>query len=191
MEVQYQSNAGVLADKAWPQTGIARNIILMLAGSWLIAMTAQIALPIGPVPITGQTFGVLLIAALLGSRLGAGSVAAYLVQGAMGMPFFAGGMAGTAVFAGPTAGYLVGFIAAAFVVGWLAERGWDRTPARTVAMMLGGTAVIYAFGLLWLSRFTGWDNVLTLGMIPFLPGDLLKVMLAAVMLPTGWKLLGR
>jgi len=191
MDVQYQSNVGVMADKAWPQTGMARNIILMLAGSWLIAMTAQIALPIGPVPITGQTFGVLLIAALLGSRLGAGSVVAYLIQGAMGLPFFAGGMAGTAVFAGPTAGYLIGFIAAAFVVGWLAERGWDRTPARTVAMMLLGTAVIYAFGLIWLSTFTGWANVLTLGMVPFLPGDILKVMLAAVMLPTGWKLLGR
>lgn len=191
MKMQYQSNTGVMADKAWPQTGMARNIILMLAGSWLIAMTAQIALPIGPVPITGQTFGVLLIAALLGSRLGAGSVVTYLIQGAMGMPFFAGGMAGTAVFAGPTAGYLVGFIAAAFVVGWLAERGWDRSPARTVAMMLLGTAVIYAFGLIWLSTFTGWANVLTLGMVPFLPGDILKVMLAAVMLPTGWKLLGR
>jgi biotin transport system substrate-specific component len=191
MDVQYQSNAGVMADKAWPQTSMARNIILMLAGSWLIAMTAQIALPIGPVPITGQTFGVLLIAALLGSRLGAGSVITYLIQGAMGLPFFAGGMAGTAVFAGPTAGYLIGFIAAAFVVGWLAERGWDRSPARTVVMMLLGTAVIYAFGLLWLSTFTGWANVLTLGMVPFLPGDILKVMLAAVMLPTGWKLLGR
>ena len=191
MKVQYQSSVGVMADNVWPKTGIARNIILMLAGSWLIAMTAQIALPIGPVPITGQTFGVLLIAALLGSRLGAGSVVTYLIQGAMGLPFFAGGMAGTAVFAGPTAGYLIGFIAAAFVVGWLAERGWDRTPARTVAMMLLGTAVIYAFGLLWLSTFTGWNNVITLGMVPFLPGDILKVMLAAVMLPTGWKLLGR
>lgn len=191
MKVQYQSSVGVMADKAWPKTGMARNIILMLAGSWLIAMTAQIALPIGPVPITGQTFGVLLIAALLGSRLGAGSVITYLIQGAMGLPFFAGGMAGTAVFAGPTAGYLIGFIAAAFVVGWLAERGWDRTPGRTVAMMLLGTAVIYAFGLVWLSTFTGLANALTLGMVPFLPGDILKVMLAAVMLPTGWKLLGR
>ena len=191
MKVQVQSNTGVMADSVWPKTGMARNIILMLAGSWLLAMTAQIALPIGPVPITGQTFGVLLIAALLGSRLGAGSVIAYLVQGAMGLPFFAGGMGGTAVLIGPTAGYLVGFVVAAFVVGWLAERGWDRTAGRTVAMMLLGTAVIYAFGLPWLAQFTGWEHVLTLGMIPFIPGDILKVMLAAVMLPTGWKLLGK
>ncbi len=186
--MKYQLNADVLAEKVWPQTGMARNIILVLAGSWLIAMTAQITLPIGPVPITGQTLGVLLIAALLGSRLGAGSVLAYLAQGAAGLPFFAGGMGGTAVFVGPTAGYLVGSVVAAFVVGWLAERGWDRTPARTVVVMLLGTAVITLFGLLWLAQFTGWGNVLALGMIPFIPGDILKVMMAAVLLPTMWKL---
>ncbi len=185
--MKIQMNTGVLVDKAWPQTGAMRNIILVLAGSWLIAMTAQIVLPIGPVPITGQTFGVLFIAALLGSRLGAGSVIAYLMQGAMGLPFFAGGMGGPAVFTAPTAGYLIGFVVAAFVVGWLAERGWDRTVGRTVAMMLLGTAVITIFGLPWLAQFTGWKHVLAFGFIPFIPGDVAKVILAATLLPTAWK----
>ncbi len=109
----------------------------------------------------------------------------------MGLPFFAGGAAGAAVFAGPTAGYLVGFVVAAYVVGALCERGWDRNVGSAVVAMLIGTALIYAFGLPWLARFTGWDQVLQLGMLPFLPGDILKVILAAVLLPAGWKLLGR
>ncbi len=189
--MQIQINSDVLVNKMWPQTGITRSIILMAAGSWLIAMTAQITFPILPVPITGQTFGVLIIAALLGSRLGVGAVLAYLMQGAMGMPFFAGGMGGTAVFLGPTAGYLVGFAAAALVVGSLAERGWDRTFERTAGMMLMGTAVITLFGLLWLAQFTSWQQAFTLGAMPFIPSDILKILLAAALLPAGSELLGK
>ncbi len=170
------------------------DLALILAGSLLIALSAQLAvkLPFSPVPITGQTLAVLLIGALLGRRRGALAVVVYIGQGVLGLPVFAGGAAGWARLAGPTGGYLVGFVLAAYVVGLLAERGWDRRPATTVAAMALGNAVIYACGLVWLSGFVGgMDKALTLGMTPFLVGDLLKIALAAVLLPAGWKVLGR
>ncbi len=187
---QSNSQPTYLANALWPGSGVVREVILILAGSLLIALTAQISLPMWPVPVTGQTFGVLLVAALLGRR-GALSVVLYLFEGAMGLPFFAGGLAGPAVLVGPTAGYLAGFVVAAYVVGALCERGWDRNVGSAVVAMLIGTGLIYACGLPWLAQFTGWDQVLQLGMLPFLPGDILKVILAAVLLPAGWKLLGR
>ena len=178
-----------LAGVVWPEASLLRDVALVLAGSWLIALTAQIELPMWPVPVTGQTFGVLLVAALLGSRRGVAAILAYLTQGALGLPFFAGGAAGFAVLVGPTAGYLAGFVPAAFVVGYLCERGWDRRVGTAVLAMILGNVVIYLFGVSWLATFVGWDQVLTLGLIPFIPGDILKVLLTAVMLPLGWKLL--
>ena len=186
-----QKSPSFLAAAVWPQTSWVRDLILVLAGSWLIALTAHISFSIGPVPMTGQTFGVLLVGALLGSRRGAASVMAYLAQGFAGLPVFAGGAATTAVLAGPTAGYLLGFLPAAFVVGWLCERGWDRQMGTAVIAMLLGNLLIYAFGLPWLSRFVGWNQVLPLGLMPFIPGDILKVVLAAIVMPSGWKLLQR
>ena len=180
----------VLAQALWPTSGLLRDVVLVLVGSWLVALLAQIQVPMWPVPITGQTLGVLLVGALLGSRLGATSMIAYIMQGAMGLPFFAGGAAGTAVLVGPTAGYLAGFVVAAFVVGWLAERSWDRHMGKAVLAMLIGNLIIYAIGLAWLSRFTGLDTVLSVGMIPFIPGDIIKTIIAAGLLPLGWKLLG-
>ncbi len=181
----------VLIEALWPSSGLVRDLVLVLAGSWLVALLAQIQIPMWPVPVTGQTLGVLLVGALLGSRLGATSMIAYLVQGAIGLPFFAGGAAGTAVLVGPTAGYLAGFVVAAFVVGWLAERGWDRHMGTAVLAMIIGNVIIYTLGLAWLSRFTGLETVLSVGMIPFIPGDILKIIIAAGLLPLGWKLLGR
>ncbi|KAA3664965.1 MAG: biotin transporter BioY [Chloroflexi bacterium] len=186
-----QKSPSFLAGAVWPQHSLLRDVIFVLAGSWLIALTAQLSFTIGPVPITGQTFGVLLVGALLGSRRGAASVLAYLAQGFAGLPVFAGGAATTAVLAGPTAGYLLGFLPAALVVGWLCERGWDRRVETAVIAMLLGNLIIYAFGLPLLSRFVGWDQVLQLGLIPFIPGDILKVLLAAILMPSGWKLLQR
>ena len=142
----------LFAEAIWPQTGLAREIALVLTGSWLIALSAQVEIPFWPVPLTGQTFGVLLIAALLGSRRGALTVLTYLVQGAMGLPVFTGGTAGIVKFAGPTGGYLIGFVVAAFVVGWLSERGWDRHVAAAAVAMLVGKVTIYAFGLPWLAN---------------------------------------
>lgn len=128
-------------------TGLIYDILLILAGSAFIALTAQVSFNIGPVPITGQTFGVLLTAALLGSKRGLAAVAAYLIEGAfMNLPVFASATFGAAVLAGPTGGYLLGFLPAAFVVGWLAERGWDRSFGKTVVAMILGNLIIYAIG---------------------------------------------
>ena len=183
----------VMIDTVWPATGAWREVALILGGSLLIALSAQVRifLPFSPVPITAQTFVVLLLGALYGSRRGPITVVTYLVLGAIGLPVFAGGAAGAARLVGPTAGYLLGFVAAAFVVGILSERGWDRRPIKTAASMIIGNAIIYAFGAVWLSRFMGWDAVLGAGVIPFLAGDALKIVLAATLLPLGWRIIGR
>ena len=176
----------VLAQIFWPEGSLVQTVLLMLAGSWLIALTAQIQLSLWPVPVTGQTFGVLFIAALLGSRRGAGSVLLYLTQGVLGLPFFAAGGAGIVVLAGPTAGYLLGFVPAAYLVGWLAERGWDRQVGTAVFAMILGNVVIYVCGLLWLARFLPSAQLFTAGLFPFIPGDILKIVLASLALPGGW-----
>jgi biotin transport system substrate-specific component len=169
----------VLYDFAW-----------VVGGSLFIALCARIAvfLPFSPVPVTGQTLAVLLTGALLGSRRGPLSVMTYLAAGTAGLPFFAGGAVGFARLAGPTGGYLMGFVLAAFVTGLLAERGWDRRVPTTVLLMGVGTVVVYAFGLAWLAKFVGPDKVLALGLYPFLLGEVAKVACAVVLLPSAWRL---
>jgi biotin transport system substrate-specific component len=165
---------------------------LIAAGSALIALSAQVALPLpfSPVPVTGQTFGVLLVASLLGRVRGTAAVLAYLAEGVAGFPVFAGAAAGPAALLGPTGGYLAGFALGAYVCGGLAERGWDRTPLRAAASMILGNLAIFALALPWLARFVGAPNVWALGFWPFLPGDIVKIGLAAALLPLGWKALG-
>jgi len=182
-----------MIEVVWPRAGVAREVALVLGGALLIALAAQlqIPLPFSPVPVTGQTFAVLLLGALYGSKRGPAAVLAYVILGAMGLPVFAGGASGVARLIGPTAGYLVGFLAAAFVVGTLAERGWDRRAGTTAAAMLLGNLVVYVAGVMWLSRFVGWDKVLATGVLPFLPGDALKIALATLLLPAGWRLVRR
>jgi biotin transport system substrate-specific component len=182
-----------MIEAVWPRPGVAREVVLVLGGAILIALAAQIQIPLpfSPVPVTGQTFAVLLLGALYGSKRGAATVLTYLVLGTVGFPVFAGGAAGAARLMGPTAGYLVGFIAAAFVVGALAERGWDRRPWTTAGAMILGNLIVYAVGVAWLARFVGWDKVLATGVLPFLAGDALKIALAMLLLPAGWRLLGR
>ena len=169
------------------------DMALVVGGSLVVAMSAQVAIPLpfSPVPISAQTLAVLLMGALLGSRRGALCLATYVLEGAAGLPVFAGGRGGIVHLLGPTGGYLVGFIAAAFAVGLLAERGWDRRVSTTLLMMLLGNALIYVFGLPWLARFVGGERVLALGLLPFIPGDLLKLTLSAALLPSGWKVLAR
>lgn len=166
---------------------------LVMGGSLFVALCAQIAvfLPFTPVPVTGQTMGVLLTGALLGSRRGALSLLLYLAEGIAGLPVFSAGRFGLAFLLGTSGGYLVGFIAAAALVGWLAERGWDRRPWSTAGAMLIGNMAIYAFALPWLARFMAADAVLVGGLYPFIPGDLIKIALAMVALPSGWRLLGQ
>ena len=125
------------------------DLALILAGSALIALSAQVAfpLPFSPVPVTGQTFGVLLVASLLGRARGTAAVLAYLAEGAAGLPVFAGAAAGPAKLIGPTGGYLTGFVLGAYVCGWLAERGWDRTPFKTTISMILGNIAIFVVAL--------------------------------------------
>lgn len=169
------------------------DALLVLSGSLIVAVLAQIRIPLPftPVPLTGQTLGVLLVAAVLGRSRGAVSLALYLLAGLLGLPVFAGGPLGLARLLGPTGGYLVGFIAAAILVGYLAERGLDRDWKRVSVMYSIGMAVIYVFGLGWLAHFTGVQNAFTAGLLPFLPGDLLKAVCAASLLPVARRLVDR
>ena len=172
---------------------ILREIVLVVTGSILIAFAAQFyfPLPFSPVPITGQTFAVLLLAALYGHNRGGLTVLTYLILGIAGRPVFASGTFGIATIIGPTGGYLVGFLPAAYIVGFLSKKGWDRKVWTTATSMIIGNVVIYLVGTTWLSRFVGWDNVLQTGLIPFLIGDGAKIVLATLLLPTGWKLINR
>jgi biotin transport system substrate-specific component len=170
----------------------AAEAMLVAGGAALVALAAQLRvdLPFTPVPITGQTFAVLLVGAALGSARGASSLALYLVLGAAGLPFFAGGRCCAVTLLGPTGGYLLSYPVAAWVVGRLAERGWDRRFGTAVLAMLAGSAVIYAGGVSWLALFVGWERTLWAGLVPFLPGDLLKLLAAAALLPIAWKVVG-
>lgn len=171
-----------------------RGLALIVAFSLLTALSAQVAIPLPwtVVPITGQTFAVLLTGALLGSRLGALAMIAYLIEGASGLPFFAAGGSGLArLLFSPTSGYLLSYPAAAFVVGLLAERGWDRRFVTAAAAMALGSVVILLGGWAWLSRFVAPAAAWQMGVAPFLIGDLVKIALAALVLPSGWALLKR
>jgi len=166
---------------------LAGQAFLVLAGSALIALSAQVSIPLYPVPVTGQTLVVLMIGMAFGSRLGAATLAAYLFEGAMGMPVFANGGAGLAVIAGPTGGYLVGFLLAATLTGWLAERGMGRGMISTGLTMIAGMAVIYACGATWLAGFVGGPGVaIAKGVLPFLYGDALKLVVAVIAMPLAW-----
>lgn len=171
------------------QAGIY-DLSLILGGSLLIGLCAKLRIQIGPVPITGQTLAVLMLAALLGARRGALAVIAYLAQGLAGLPVFAM-INGPMAFTGPTGGYLIGFIPAAYVTGLLAEKGWDRQFITTALAMALGNVIIYACGLTHLCILTGGvsKTVLTAGLVPFIPGDILKIIVAATFLPSAWKLL--
>jgi biotin transport system substrate-specific component len=170
-----------------------RSVGLVFAFSLLMALAAQLRIPIGPVPITGQTFVVLLTGALLGSRLGAAAMIVYIIEGAIGLPFFSGGRGGLIHLFGPTGGYLVAFPAAAFVTGAFAEHGWDRRFLTAVAAMAIGSLVILLAGWSWFSIVTNSSlaTAFEVTVKPFLIGDVVKIVLAAAVLPTGWALLKR
>lgn len=167
----------------------------------LTAVLAQVRIPLGftPVPITGQTFAVLLAGAALGARRGAASQALYVALGAIGLPFFAGGDGGWAVATGPTAGYLVGFVVAAALVGHLAEQGQDRRMASAIPAFVAGTVVIHSLGAAWLAHSlgipltgeAGASSAISLGVAPFIVGDVVKAAAAGLLLPAAWRLADR
>lgn len=167
------------------------RVALILSFTFVIAALAQFAfyLPFTPVPVTGQTLGVLLAAATLGSRRGAICLGIYLLEGLCGLPFFAGGRSGPTVLFGPTGGYLIGFVVAAYGVGYLCEKGFDRNWKTSLPVFLVGHFLIFSIGLFWLSFFVGWKNALTAGLWPFIPGEILKTIFAAIMLPSAWRFL--
>jgi biotin transport system substrate-specific component len=183
----------------FPKESIVRQALLVVAAVVFIGLAAQVTWNYPfietkagePVPITGQTFAVLLTGALLGARLGTAAVLAYLAAGVAGAPVFADWSRYYTTFAGATGGYLIGFLPAAFIVGWFAERGWDRS-SWILLLMLVANAVIYVPGLIWLDRWfdiMGFKvDTLDAGLWPFIPGDLAKLVAAALVLPAGWSL---
>ncbi|MBF0498817.1 MAG: biotin transporter BioY [Candidatus Riflebacteria bacterium] len=181
----------VFADVFPASRGLVRDIALIILGSIIVALSARLEIPFVPVSVTGQTFGVLLVGILLGKERGAASLIMYIAEGCLGLPVFAGGAAGFAHLMGPTGGYLIGMVAAAWITGAFAEMGWDRRCTTTAAAMLFGNIAIYVFGLPWLAKFTGWKCVMSAGLIPFIPGDLVKLIIAALIIPRGWNLLSK
>ncbi|WP_432285910.1 biotin transporter BioY [Aminobacter sp. BA135] len=167
------------------------DIVAVVAGSLLLTASAKIQVPFYPVPMTMQTLVVIGLGLALGPVRGTAAVALYLAQGALGLPVFAGtpekGI-GLAYMTGPTGGYLAGYLPAAVLAGWLAERGWDRNAVTAMLAALLAGAVIYVPGLLWLGNVVGWDKpVLAFGLYPFISGDVMKAVLAAIAFPAAWK----
>lgn len=172
---------------------VVRNAVLVLAGAGLTGLAAQVSIPIeplSPVPVSLQTFAVLLVGAALGPWRGLASMALYLVAGLVGVPWFAGGTHGAG---GASFGYVIGFVVAAGLVGELARRRGDRTPLRTAGTMVVGNLAVYAFGVAWLVAVAGLGPVkaLVVGVLPFLVGDAIKIALAAGVLPGTWALVRR
>ena len=193
-----------LAGLGRPESGIGRAIyfpLLAILGSVAIGAAAQFQVPFYPVPMTLQTLAVLIVGGAFGWRLGAATVLLYLLEGAAGIPFFAGGAAGPAVLIGPTGGYLWGFVIQAALVGWLAERGFDRSAGKMLIATLLGGAILYIPGIFWLTLWImqaktmyapqAFEAALAGGLYPFVLGDIVKAALAAMSFPAAWMLLDR
>lgn len=210
MTVNAQTQPTTLASAIWPDsasptaTRLVRAVVLAVLGSLFVAASAQVQVPLWPVPVTGQTFGVLVVGLVLGWRLGGAALLLYIAEGSAGLPVFAKFAAGPAVMAGPTGGYIVGFVLAAAIVGYFAQRGWDRNVWLTGLAMLVGNIAIYVLGLAWLTNFyagvgaqyvasagaeTAVGAAIAKGLMPFLVGDAIKLALAAALMPVAWRLL--
>ncbi len=190
---------GTLADALWPRMGVLpkdllRDLVLIVGFAVLVALCgrARFFLPDNPVPITMQTFGVLMTGAALGSWRGTFSLLLFYFVGMAGLPVFQGGGNGWSyVTDSPTGGYLIGFVAAGCVTGFLAERGWSR--GNSLWALLVGSVVLYIPGILWLGAkgYVPWGEVLSKGLYPFIPGDLLKMLMVGIVLPSAWTLANR
>ncbi|MBC8037460.1 MAG: biotin transporter BioY [Rhizobiales bacterium] len=199
-------NANLLASRIWPATGeasLSRAAILAVLGSLFVALAAQISVPMFPVPMTMQTLAVLAVGGAYGMRLGAGTLALYAIEGAVGLPVFANFQAGLFLPTGEifaTGGFIIGFILAAGLVGYLVEKGWGSSVVKLSCAMLLGAAILYIPGLVWLATWLGllkgmdataaMSVALTSGLLPFIPGDIVKAVLAALAFPAAFSMLG-
>ncbi len=170
-----------------------REVVLAVLGALTIGVAAQAAIPLPwtPVPISLQTLALSLIGATMGSRRGVMTVLTYLLMGCMGLPVFAKGACGAAHLIGPTGGYLIGYIGTAWLTGFLVERGLSDRPWKVLIAMIAGQTLLFSLGLLWLAQFIGADRVLMAGLIPFLPGDAIKLSIAAMCLPGARKVVNK
>lgn len=189
--------AGVQANLAqvlWPSDRALRHLVLIAIGSVALTLSAKLQFPFWPVPMTMQTYVVLVLGMAYGTRLGVATVLIYLAQGALGLPVFAGtperGI-GIAYMVGPTGGYLVGFVAAAALAGVLAARGWDRSAPRTLLAMALAHLVIFIPGVAWLETSIGWERALAVGVVPFIGATVVKTLLGVATLPLAWRIVGR
>ena len=182
---------GLPTDRLGRTRGLARTAALVILGSLLITASAKVQAPLWPVPVTMQSLVVLLVGVAYGSRLGAATVLAYLAQGLAGLPVFAGAGAGPAYMAGPTGGFLLGFLLAATCAGCLAERGWNRSPARVAAVLCLGHALLFAPGVAWLAVLFGGSKAVAIGLTPFLAGSVVKVALGTALVAAAGPLLRR
>ena len=189
------SSAATLRLAALPRVGLLTDLALVAAGAGLIAASAQVSIPLPftPVPVTGQTFAVLLVGASLGTIRGGSSALLYVLIGIAGAPVYADGTHGWSAITGATGGYLLGFILAATLTGRLAEQRWDRRFSSALGAILTGNLIIFLTGLTWLAIVLGTslEQTLEYGLYPFIPGEILKLYLAATLLPTAWRLLAK
>jgi biotin transport system substrate-specific component len=178
-----------LASRFWPETSsLASKALLAIVGSMIVAVAAHISVPMLPVPMTLQTLAVLAIGATFGARLGAATLALYALEGAAGLPVFAPVADGYPGLLGPTGGYIIGFVFAAALVGYLVERGWGRNVGKLFLACLAGAVVLYVPGLLWLGSYVGAEKVFEYGFNPFVMGDIVKAAVVALGVPAAWNL---
>lgn len=177
-----------LVDQVVPR-GLVTDVALVAGGAALTGLLAQVAIPLWPVPITGQTLAVLLVGSALGATRGALSMLAYAMLGVVGVPWFSDAEHGLGVLLGSTGGYIVGFVLAAALTGWLAQRQWDRKFLQAAVTFLAGSGVVFLVGLPWLAVVTGADLAQTLswGLWPFIPGGIVKALIAAAIIPALWQ----
>ncbi|MFM1757645.1 MAG: hypothetical protein RL193_222 [Actinomycetota bacterium] len=184
-----------LTSKVLPRTSVISNALLITGGALFLGLLAQVVIPVpgSPVPVTGQTLGVLLLATAYGANLGAATFALYLLIGFAGAPVFAQSGHGIERLLGPTGGYLVGMLLASWVLGFLAGRKWDQKLFSALGTMFIGNLIIFTFGLIWLQQYTGkdWAWTFSAGLTPFIFGELLKIAIAGAILPALWKVVGR
>jgi biotin transport system substrate-specific component len=190
-----------LAPTLWTGNRAVQNVVLVLIGTAILAISAKVQVPFWPVPMTLQTLAVMLIGATYGSRVAVATVLAYIAEGALGLPVFANTppqIAGPAYLIGPTAGYIWGWVAAAAIIGYAADKGWSRSVPKMFAAMLAGEIVLFGMGFVWLAWFAtlssgaagmGAEAAFLAGVKPFILADLLKLTLAALAVPAAWRLL--